>query len=98
MIMFGGYDSVTERFTNETWAYNYAGNSWSNLSAARAPSPRTRPALAFDSQSDRVILFGGQANGSYEYSDETPPYTLPGSTCTNMSTAAHPPARRSSMM
>src|SRR5438445_306767 len=43
MIMFGGYDNVTKRFTNETWAYNYAGNSWRNLSAARAPSPRTRP-------------------------------------------------------
>src|SRR5437899_1104991 len=98
MIMFGGYDSVTDRFTNETWAYNYAGNSWRNLSAARAPSPRTRPGLAFDSQSDRVILFGGQANGFYEYSDETFSYNLFWNTWTNMSPAVHPAARRSSMM
>lgn len=97
-IMFGGYDNVTKRDTNETWAYNYAGNTWRNLSAARSPTPRTRPGLAFDSQSDRVILFGGEANGFYEYSNETFSYNLFWNTWTNMSPAAHPEARRSSMM
>jgi len=97
MIMFGGYDSVTKRFTNETWAYNYAGNNWKNLSAAGSPSPRTRPGLAFDSQSDRVILVGGET-GFGAYSNETYSYNLSWNTWTNMSPDVHPEARRSSMM
>ncbi len=97
MIMFGGYDSVTRRFTNETWAYDYAGNNWTNLSPSGAPSPRTRPGLAFDSQSDRVVLFGGDTSGT-GYSNETFSYDYDTNTWTNMSPAVHPGARRSSMM
>src|SRR5688572_18035452 len=40
-IMFGGWDGEAERFTNDTWAYDYAENTWTNLSASGSPSPRT---------------------------------------------------------
>ncbi|HKW42909.1 MAG TPA: kelch repeat-containing protein, partial [Thermoplasmata archaeon] len=99
-IMFGGWNGVTGNYTNDTWSYDYTGNNWTNRRAARAPSPRARPGLAFDSQSNRVILFGGDAiwGGQFAYSDETFAYNLAWNTWTNMSPVLHPEGRRSPSM
>jgi len=74
------YDSVNERIISfggtaggagfqKTWIYNYTDSSWISLSPATQPDGRYAQAMAYDSDNERVILFGGtEAAGR---SDET---------------------------
>src|SRR5438552_3570654 len=78
MMMFGGYHSVTERLRNETWAYDYETNTWTNMSQAIAPSPRYHGGFAYDSGVDRFVLYGGIGDDNspfetwlYDYNNNT---------------------------
>lgn len=52
-VVFGGGVSV---MTSQTWVWN--GTNW-RVAATSGPSPRRRPAMAFDSVRGRVVLVGG---------------------------------------
>lgn len=54
-ILFGGADS--EKVLNDTWEFD--GIKWSLLSTNNAPTPRTFPAVTYDSVNKQVLLFGG---------------------------------------
>jgi hypothetical protein len=61
VLMFGG---IAERWDsgvlhNETWAYDYNANRWTNLGAGNAPSPRVYHTMAFEAATNRVVMFGG---------------------------------------
>jgi parallel beta-helix repeat protein len=88
VILFGGSNQL-ENF-NDTWAFNYEQNEWTNMNPSVAPSPRGDYGMAYDSQSDRVILFGGYAG--YD-SDETWSYDFETNSWTNMNPTSRPPAR-----
>ncbi len=53
-VLFGGADE--QAVLDETWSWN--GRKWQRA-AASGPSPRTFPALTYDSVRRRVMLFGG---------------------------------------
>lgn len=57
-IVFGGATSATTA-TNATLAYDYANNTWTDLTPTVGPEPRVNAEMAYDSRSDRVVLFGG---------------------------------------
>ncbi len=58
MIIFGGWTGVG--YLSDTWSLSLAGTpSWTRLSTSTAPSPRREYALAYDSETDRMVLFGG---------------------------------------
>ncbi|MBI3949619.1 MAG: hypothetical protein HY314_04095 [Acidobacteria bacterium] len=57
VILFGGDDGFVEK--GDTWAYNFNTNTWTIMNPSLAPSARSAHAMAYDAQSDRVILFGG---------------------------------------
>jgi len=59
MIVFGGLDLATLRENNETWAYDVDSASWERMHPEQSPAPRNYVAMAYDVESDRVILFGG---------------------------------------
>src|SRR5207237_526733 len=93
-IRFGGYDGVAGALSNQTWAFNFQANAWTNLQPARHPSARSRQGMAFDAQSDRTILFGGlTAEG--DYSSETWAYSIDWDSWANMTSEVRPPGRRS---
>ena len=77
-IVFGGAITATG-FTNSTWTYDYANNSWANITPRVGPSPRAGAGMAYDSGADRTILFGGSIAGygvagdtwSFDYSNDT---------------------------
>ena len=64
-ILVGGYyvypyaDPLDEYYATETWAYDYNSNTWENITTTIHPGPRFDHAVAYDSESDRVILSGG---------------------------------------
>jgi len=79
--------------TDQTWRYDYSLNTWSYAGPlAPSPSARMLHAMAYDAESDRVILFGGLVEG-WGSSDETFVYDVASNRWTNMNPASHPAAR-----
>ncbi len=74
------------RFYPETWAYDFETNTWINMRPAAGPLETGR--LAYDSQSDRVILFGGR--DPLGAGNETWAYDFDTNTWTNMFPTARP--------
>src|SRR5437867_5214157 len=88
VILFGG-DNGT-RVSNDTWAYDFNANTWTDMAPATSPPGRDSPAMAYDSSADRAILFGGA--GGILFND-TWTYDLGTNTWTNMSAAPAPSGR-----
>jgi len=94
VILFGGCSDRTE--LNDTWAFDFDTNTWTNMDPAVKPSVRLF-AMAYDSQSDRVVLFGGQ-DSAYTNLNDTWSYDFNTNTWTKMDPAVKPPARASHAM
>lgn len=82
IILFGGYTSNAYTTSNQTWAYDYNSNTWTNRNPAPGPSGRGGFSMAYDSAADRVILFGGSTsmydwayNDTWAYDYETNAWT-----------------------
>ncbi|MHA1466297.1 MAG: Kelch repeat-containing protein [Candidatus Heimdallarchaeaceae archaeon] len=76
VIMFGGSlnddsnpNGVTLRF-NDTWSYDYNANTWTNITSATYPSYYWFDSVAYDTESDLVIVFGGTKEAN-AYLDQT---------------------------
>jgi N-acetylneuraminic acid mutarotase len=82
---------------SQTWAYDVQSNSWTNMEPETAPFGLMGARMAYDSESDRVILFGGadftQFPGS-PYFQETWAYDFNSNTWQQME-ASGDPLRRS---
>lgn len=58
MLVFGGRD--VHSIFNDTWAFDLAAQTWSQLDAGAAgPSPRYGHAMAYDDATDRMLVYGG---------------------------------------
>jgi N-acetylneuraminic acid mutarotase/DNA-binding transcriptional ArsR family regulator len=93
IILFGGYVQYNPVVYNETWAYDLNTNTWTNMSPLNSPPSRFHPGIAYDSQSDRVIMFSGDDEGGSSIYDDTWAYDYNNNTWTNMTPAFSPVAR-----
>jgi hypothetical protein len=61
IVMFSGASFRDGRFRDvqETWAYDFNNDTWTEMKPARSPAARHYHGLAYDADSDRVILWGG---------------------------------------
>ncbi len=62
-LLFGG------NWSNEFWAY--ANGTWTQLTPAVLPGPRSRAALAVDTLLGQIVLYGGDTQQSQFAADET---------------------------
>jgi N-acetylneuraminic acid mutarotase len=73
---------ITLNYQGETWAFDPSERKWERKNPAIGPSGRCGHGIAYDSQSDRTILFGGFActdvtdpllndTWSYDYDSDT---------------------------
>ena len=71
-IIFGGqprdYDLT---MTNKTWAYSTSDTIWNEMKPEIKPQPSAADAIAWDSESDRIIIFMGQETWSYDYNSNS---------------------------
>jgi len=90
IVLFGGYTDAG--FNAETWVYDLASNTWTNVTPSVGPAGRVGHSIVYHPPSGRIILFGGylQATGP---TDDTWAYDLGANTWTNMA-PANPPAAR----
>jgi N-acetylneuraminic acid mutarotase len=82
----------------ETWAYDYNANTWMDMEPAEAPFGLDRADIAYDTESDRIILFGGMdpivwKTGAETLFDDTWAYDLDSNTWTRMEPEVRPSGR-----
>jgi N-acetylneuraminic acid mutarotase len=94
VILFGGMtyniDPLNWGF-DDTWAYDYNTNTW--IEMAKGPSGYVGIRLAYDSESDRIILFGGWHMKSGRFFNETWVFDFTANSWTEMKPKASPPGR-----
>ena len=88
-VLFGG-DLAFLAYTNDTWAYDLASNSWTRMSLSSHPPARESNGLAYDPSTDRVLLFGGY--GGVEMND-TWSYDVNADAWSQAHPSSNPPAR-----
>jgi N-acetylneuraminic acid mutarotase len=75
-ILYGGA-AIHRMFLSDTWSYDPAANEWKDLTDyASVPEIRTDPAMTYDPNGQRMILFGGYSGAAYCF-DDTWAYYLP---------------------
>jgi N-acetylneuraminic acid mutarotase len=75
IVLFGGSDATG--VNGETWEYDGATESWTQVAVASpdAPSPRKGHAMTYDAARRRVVLFGGGDDETWEYDGPTQSWT-----------------------
>ena len=66
VILFGGYDRSIRGYPNDTWVWD--GSTWTQKNLETKPSGRMFHSMAYNSDRNVVVLFGGYDK---TYSDET---------------------------
>ena len=84
---------ITDDFwsTLQTWAYDANSDEWTQL--ADGPIPMGGQRIVYDSESDRIIMFGGITLTNFRFVDETWVYDYNTNTWTNMQPKVHPTGR-----
>ncbi len=85
-LLFGGNSA------GDTWTYDIAADTWTNITAALSPSTRNMPAMAYDPDFNQVILFGGGVG------DDTWSYDVAAATWSILSLPSSPPDRSGASM
>lgn len=97
VILFGGRIGWFGSVVNDTWSFNPATNEWQMMSPAIAPPGRFSNKMVYDSESDRMILFGGHNGGSTTYTmnyfGDTWAYDFNSDTWENIATTTQPSRR-----
>jgi hypothetical protein len=62
VIVFGGGARAPGEPLGDTWAYDYDTDTWTEMSPRVSPPARTYSAMAYDAETDRVLLFGGSVD------------------------------------
>jgi hypothetical protein len=96
IILFGGVrvTGFGVVVSNETWSYDFNANVWIRMYPSLGPSARAYHAMAYDADSDRVVLFGGDRTlATDDESDETWAYDYESDAWTRMTPATSPSAR-----
>ncbi|MFW9974894.1 MAG: kelch repeat-containing protein, partial [Candidatus Thorarchaeota archaeon] len=96
IVLFGGHVSGTSiqlRNHDETWVYDCNSNTWTNMNPVLKPPPFCGGTMAYDSESDLIVLFGGYgdtgAPGGNIYS-VTWTYNLTSNTWTDVTSSSQP--------
>jgi len=95
-VMFGGLttDTSTSNLSasQETWEWSLTTGEWTNRTATgTTPAARSGAAMAFDSQRNKIVLFGGRAGSGFNYQD-TWEWDPTGGTWTDLTTSGSRPA------
>jgi len=76
----------------ETWAYDFNSDSWTKMHPATSPFGVVGARMAYDAESDRIILFGGAEAGTFTPTDATWAYDFNSDTWTEMGPEERPQA------
>jgi len=94
IFLFGGScDDHYITSKDDLWIYDYASNNWTELTPSFGPARRLNYAMAYDSDSQRIILFGGNSiTAGWELAD-TWVYDYQTNSWSNVYPITRPPGR-----
>ncbi|MFX0207510.1 MAG: Kelch repeat-containing protein, partial [Candidatus Hodarchaeota archaeon] len=103
VILFSGHSDPTTLGFYGTWVYDFNANIWTNQTPSSSPSPRSLNTMAYDVESDRVIMFGGVRISTplsipFEGLNDTWAYDFNTNTWTQMNPSMRPRARAGAAM
>lgn len=66
-ILFGGENLSLESFSplDDTWAFDFDTNTWAKLNPPTSPPGMADQSMAYDAESDRVIVWGGMVDDEF---------------------------------
>jgi len=88
-VLFGGYKGGVPNYSDKTWEYDFAGNTWTEITTTPKPPARQSPGLSYDPAQGVAVLFGG-FNDSGFFTD-TWEYAVSTNTWAQISTTGTPP-------
>jgi hypothetical protein len=94
MLLFGGRTRVNGQLGSknaDTWQWDTATRTWTNVSPAVSPAARDDHALAYDPAHNRVILYGGRDAAGTALADT---WLWNGSSWTDVTATANGPSAR----
>ena len=65
MILFGGVYTTLASLSDETWAYDYNTDTWTQMAPEIRPPARYIPVMVYDEGTDRVVMWGGWQRERY---------------------------------
>lgn len=76
VILFGGLSLISWNIFNDTWAYDFNTDTWTEMKLSASPPARNAHGMAYDAESDRVIIFGSAIPPdpyvwAYDYNTDT---------------------------
>src|SRR5205823_938026 len=86
-VYFGGYHTSEGPAVDTTWIYD--GTKWSRADPPEAPPARALPSLAYDQNTEQVVMFGGYDISNFLHDT----WTWDGATWTRQTPAHHPAGR-----
>jgi hypothetical protein len=97
LLLFGGVNVAPNGsgfvFSNATWDWN--GSTWTQLRPATVPEARIETALAYDSATKQLLMFGGLGMGETSLGDT---WDWNGSNWVKLNPSTHPAARSSAAL
>jgi hypothetical protein len=72
MVLFGGWfvgEGPNSGASQATWVYDLNSNAWTEMSPEVSPPGRMDHAMAYDTESDRVLLWGGGGQSPIKVGD-----------------------------
>ena len=90
VILYGGGIPSNNWGLADTWAYDFNTNIWKQM--ANGPANHLGDRLAYDAESDRIILFGGYDMAGF-YVNDTWAYDFNSDTWSEMKPRTSPPGR-----
>ncbi len=65
-ILFGGYRTAFDYYSNDLWAYNLSVNTWTKITSLNVPPEMYGHQMVYDPLNQRGILFGGRTESKVE--------------------------------
>ena len=65
LFVMGGNNVERTESYRETWTYDTDSGSWTEIETNHAPRARSRMAMVYDSNTNRILLYGGSTDSSY---------------------------------
>jgi ankyrin repeat protein len=97
IIMFGGELErvLSDKMSSATWSYDVVSNAWTQMRPSTKPVAVAGSAMAYDTESDRIIMYGG-ADANWDDVNSTWAYDFNSNTWSRLSPG--PEKREGAMM
>jgi hypothetical protein len=96
VVIAAAFDEESQRVIlfgrQVTWAFDPLSNTWERMNPEEHPSKRWSSQMAYDVESDRIVLFGGGTSSTNNY-DDTWVYDFNTDSWTEMQPDVSPPGR-----